>query len=76
MERMSGHVLPLDGADAKGRHLPVGGGKAKGDAAGDDGLVLHVQPVDVGRGVGLGIAELLCRREHLPEVGALVNHPA
>lgn len=61
-------------ADAGHRHVRLAQRHAEGDVCRQDQLALDVQPVDVGRGVGLGIAERLRLREHVGKVHIAVVH--
>ena len=70
----AGNVRLAHVADAEHRHVRLAQRHAEGHVGGQDQLALNVQPVDVGRGVGLGIAERLRLREHVGKVGIAAVH--
>jgi len=70
----AGNVRLAHVADAEHRHVRLAQRHAEGHVGGQDQLALNVQPVDVGRGVGLGIAERLRLREHVGKVDIAAVH--
>ena len=52
----------------------MGAGHVERRGGGDDGLVHDVDAVDVGRGVALGIAELLGLGQDVGELGSVLEH--
>ena len=61
-------------ADAEHRHVRLAQRYAKGHVGGQDQLALDVQPVDVSRGVGLGVAERLRLREYVGKIDVAAVH--
>ena len=70
----AGDVRLAHVADAEHRHVRLAQRHAEGHIGGQDQLALNVQPVDVGRGVRLGIAECLRLREHVGKVDVAAVH--